>query len=195
MVDKQMYRECPSAAISRRRFLKLSATTLISSTVFHSIPAGAATGDNEQRRLRFHNIHTDEKYSCVYWRNGEYVQSNLRKLDFLLRDHRQNEVMMIDPRLFDVLHAVQSACNSTGTFHVISGYRSPTTNQQLRERSNNVAKRSYHMLGRAIDIRLSDTSLQDIRDAGAKLSLGGVGFYPGAGFVHLDTGPARQWTS
>jgi hypothetical protein len=56
-----------------------------------------------------------------------------------------------------------------------------------------VAKRSLHMDGKAIDVRLPGVPLADLRDAALSLGMGGVGFYPREQFVHVDTGPVRRW--
>ncbi len=78
-------------------------------------------------------------------------------------------------------------------FHVISGYRSPKTNQKLHSKSSGVAKRSLHMQGKAIDIRLPGTQLSELRNAAKKLKLGGVGYYQKSDFIHVDTGRVRYW--
>jgi uncharacterized protein YcbK (DUF882 family) len=76
---------------------------------------------------------------------------------------------------------------------VISGYRSPATNQALRNKSSGVAKRSFHMRGKAIDIRLPGCDLKNLQLAALDLRAGGVGYYPGSDFIHVDVGPARSW--
>jgi uncharacterized protein YcbK (DUF882 family) len=76
---------------------------------------------------------------------------------------------------------------------VIGGYRSPKTNEMLRKRSNGVAKRSLHMQGRAIDVRIPGTDSARLREVAADLRLGGVGYYRSSDFVHLDTGRPRVW--
>jgi uncharacterized protein YcbK (DUF882 family) len=91
------------------------------------------------------------------------------------------------------LHGIRQATGSNGRFEVISGYRSPKTNAALRNKSNGVAKRSLHMQGRAIDVRLTGVDTAQLRKAALALSGGGVGFYPKPRFVHLDTGRVRQW--
>ena len=78
-------------------------------------------------------------------------------------------------------------------YDVISGYRSPATNAQLRKKSKAVAKRSLHMLGKAIDVRLTDVDSRTLRDAAIRLKIGGVGYYARSDFVHLDTGRFRTW--
>jgi uncharacterized protein YcbK (DUF882 family) len=102
-------------------------------------------------------------------------------------------VIDMDPALLDFLHAAQQRVGSTGTYEIISAYRSPRTNEMLRRNGGGVAKRSMHLQGKAIDVRLTDADTRDLRQAGLDLSRGGVGYYSKSNFVHLDTGRVRRW--
>ena len=99
----------------------------------------------------------------------------------------------MDPKLLDLLHQLQEKVEHQGEFHVISGYRSPATNEMLSKRSSGVAKRSYHMLGQAIDVRLPGFDIQQLKKAAIALKGGGVGYYSSSDFVHLDVGRVRYW--
>jgi uncharacterized protein YcbK (DUF882 family) len=99
----------------------------------------------------------------------------------------------MDPGVFDILFEIQQASGSTGTFEVISAYRSPATNEMLRSNSSGVAKNSQHLLGTAIDVRLTDLDTVELRDVALELQRGGVGYYNKSDFVHVDTGRVRQW--
>ncbi len=99
----------------------------------------------------------------------------------------------MDVRLLDLLHALNLRLETPGPFQVISGYRSPQTNASLSAASSGVAPRSLHMQGMAIDIAIEGVSTEDIRRAALSLALGGVGYYPDPGFVHVDVGRVRQW--
>ena len=99
----------------------------------------------------------------------------------------------MDPRLLDLLHTLQTKVERSGEFHVISGYRSPGTNEMLAKRSSGVAKRSYHMLGQAIDVRLPGFDTRQLKQAALQLKGGGVGYYSGSDFIHLDVGRVRSW--
>jgi uncharacterized protein YcbK (DUF882 family) len=114
-------------------------------------------------------------------------------VDLLLRDFRDNTVHPIDPQLLDRLFLLQSAVGGTEPFQVISGYRSPTTNAALRERSSGVAEHSLHMDGRAIDVRLGGVPTEKLAHVALQQSNGGVGYYRVSDFVHLDTGRVRSW--
>ena len=131
--------------------------------------------------------------TTVFWQDGHYNPESLQEINWLLRDHRTGDVKFIDPRLLSILYLTNLKVDNSKAIHVISGYRSPKTNQMLAQRSSGVAKNSYHMRGRAIDLRIPGIQTDTIRDIGVQLGVGGVGYYPTSDFVHLDTGPKRQW--
>ena len=146
------------------------------------------------RKLSFSHLHTGEQLSIVYARDGKYLPGALCEINHFLRDFRCGEKRAIDPALIDILHDVQRAArNPNGVFEIISGYRSPNTNKMLQNNSNGVAKRSLHMEGKAIDLRLTGTSTKKLRDIALGLKRGGTGYYPKSNFVHLDTGRVRFW--
>jgi uncharacterized protein YcbK (DUF882 family) len=145
------------------------------------------------RVLSFHSLHTGESLDAAYWRAGRYQPEALSAIDHHLRDFRTGEVHIIDVRLLDLLHALNGLLPNPAPLHVISGYRSPATNAMLAARSGNVARKSYHMYGMAIDVRVPGCPLERLRSAALELAGGGVGYYPRDDFVHLDVGPARAW--
>jgi uncharacterized protein YcbK (DUF882 family) len=145
------------------------------------------------RSLSFAHTHTGECLTIEYFQKGEYIPDALSTLNHYLRDFRTGEVHPIDTDLFDLLHRLASATETTKPFQVISGYRSPATNEMLRHRSEGVAAGSLHMKGQAIDIRLADVPLPQLRQAALDAQRGGVGFYPASDFVHVDTGRVRRW--
>jgi len=148
----------------------------------------------DPRWVKLRNIHTDEKLEAVYWENGAYVPDAVKALNHVLRDYRNDEVHPIDPGLYDILGKIAEKTQTKAHFQVISGYRSPATNKLLSERSGEVAKRSLHMDGKAMDIFLEDIALEEIRAEALGLQLGGVGYYPKSKFVHVDVGPVRKWS-
>jgi uncharacterized protein YcbK (DUF882 family) len=101
---------------------------------------------------------------------------------------------MMDPRLLDLLSQVHGKVGCRTPFQVISGYRSPKTNAMLHERSGQVAGKSLHMQGMAIDVRLQGVALDHLHKAALDLGDGGVGYYPTSDFVHMDVGRVRRWT-
>ena len=134
-----------------------------------------------------------------HWTSAEtpespYFQSTaIQDINYLLRDYRTGEVKAIDQRLLDLLYSVNRIMKSSRPFHVISGYRSPTTNAMLAEKSAGVAKHSLHIEGKAIDFYLPDRPLKELHRVALALGGGGVGYYPESEFVHMDVGPVRRW--
>lgn len=155
-----------------------------------SVPAAntASTG-----ALKLYHIHTGESLDIAYRYGGAIVTSALGEIDHFLRDFRTGQVESIDVDLLDILSALYDTFDRRGRFEVISGYRSPKTNAALRQVTNGVAKKSWHMQGRAIDVRLVGTRTDLVRDAAITLGRGGVGYYPDSNFVHVDTGRVRRW--
>jgi uncharacterized protein YcbK (DUF882 family) len=178
-----------SSRVSRRRLLQLAA---LGAATF-SARGVARAAVRPERTLSFLHTHTGEATRVVYWADGAYVDEGLAQIDRVLRDHYSGEVHEIAPDLLDLLHALSEQLESSGPFHVISGYRSPNTNARLAAHSGGVARRSLHMAGQAIDIRLPGRALPALRDAALALRRGGVGYYAASDFVHVDVGRVRRW--
>jgi uncharacterized protein YcbK (DUF882 family) len=176
----------PSPA--RRDFLKSAGAALVAAA-----PVAVWARGSECRSLSFVHTHTGETLSCVYYQQGGYDPATLARVNHFLRDFRTGDIHVIDPRVLDILFAVRSRVDRDDPFHVISGYRSPTTNAYLRSHSSGVARHSLHMEGRAIDIRLPGFATRKLRDIALTMRRGGVGYYPASDFVHLDTGRVRFW--
>ena len=179
--------------LSRRAALRSLALGGAGALAWLAAAPGARAEAAPTRRLVFHNTHPLESLSVDYCQDGSYCGPALAAVNHVLRDHRNGEVHPIDPALLDVLHAAASRCGRDAEFEVISGYRSPESNAAMHARSSGVAARSLHMEGRAIDVRLVGCDLARLRDAGLALGQGGVGYYRGPQFVHLDTGRVRTW--
>jgi uncharacterized protein YcbK (DUF882 family) len=173
---------------SRRRFIGAVCGLLTPALAF---PLRARA--EQPRELRFHHTHTGESLAIAYRSAQGYITDALHELSRFLADFRTGERMPIDPGLFDILSAMQSLTSSSGTYEVISGYRSPATNAELRAHSAGVAEHSLHTVGKAIDVRLTDVRLAHLRDAAWSLQQGGVGYYAASDFIHVDTGRVRRW--
>ncbi|HVJ41490.1 MAG TPA: DUF882 domain-containing protein [Dongiaceae bacterium] len=155
--------------------------------------AEAAMPTAGSRALHLCNEHTGEAVNATYWENGRYDAVALKDINFILRDHHNDEVTTIDVQLLDLLSTLHRRSGSKQAFQVVCGYRSPQTNAILVSESRGVASNSLHVVGKAIDIRLADRTPRQIRDCAKSLRLGGVGYYPRAAFVHVDTGSVRYW--
>lgn len=145
------------------------------------------------RTMVFTNVHTQERFKGEYWYDGEYIPGAFDEIKTVLRDFRTGDKFPIDPRLMDILFVLHRRLDNFAPFNVLSGYRSPKTNEMLRETTNGVARGSLHMQGQAIDLNLPGTRLATLHRAGLRLRSGGVGYYPASDFVHIDTGRVRSW--
>jgi uncharacterized protein YcbK (DUF882 family) len=99
----------------------------------------------------------------------------------------------MDPQLLDLLFDLRLRLDTRESLQIISGYRSPSTNAMLHAKSDGVATRSLHMDGKAIDIRIPGRALALLRKTALAMKAGGVGYYPGSDFVHVDIGRVRSW--
>jgi uncharacterized protein YcbK (DUF882 family) len=145
------------------------------------------------KTLSFEHTHTGDKLKLTYYERGKYIKDALQEINYLLRDYRTDDIHPIDTALLDQLFDLNQFLGFNKPFHIISGYRSPFTNAQLRKHSKGVAEHSFHIQGRAIDIRVEGVSSKTIRNAALAMAQGGVGYYPENNFVHLDTGEFRSW--
>ena len=176
----------------RPKIYKLAATAVLMLT-FGLSPVAPQSSVGVARILNFYHTHTDTRLSLTFAHGQNYDMEALAQANVFFGDFRDGEQIEIDPALFDFLHDLQMELNSEGTFEVISAYRSQATNDMLRARSSGVARSSQHLLGKAIDVRLTDVPLAELRDTAIKMQRGGVGFYKASNFVHLDTGRVRRW--
>lgn len=179
--------------VSRRRFIRHLACGSLMTLGVPAIVHAAKGGFPSHKSLAFENTHTGDKLKLTYFEKGRYIKSALQEINFLLRDYRTGDIYPIDTALLDQLHDLKLLLGVKRPFHIISGYRSPQTNAELRNHSAGVANKSLHMQGKAIDIRLERFDTRRIRDAALSLRRGGVGYYPKSDFVHLDTGNFRTW--
>ncbi|MBS0185576.1 MAG: DUF882 domain-containing protein [Proteobacteria bacterium] len=150
-----------------------------------------------QSFLQFYNTHTAETFSGAYKDDfGNYIPEALEKINYILRDHRTNEIHEIDVLLLDLLFEISENLSTDFKdvwFYVISGYRSLSTNNMLRQKSKSVYHKSAHMSGRAIDIRVPGVPLKMLRDKAISLKKGGVGYYPHSNFIHVDLEKVKTW--
>ncbi len=177
--------------LSRRQFI----TGTSASVGLMGLASGArANLARPERRLRLYHTHTGKFIDVVYKTNDVFVPEALESLNDFLGDFRTGEVYPLDAALFDLLHDIQLLLdNPDGVYEIISGYRSPKTNEALRSNGGGVARRSLHMQGKAVDVRLRGSHSRKLRDVARQLKRGGVGYYTKSDFVHVDTGRVRIW--
>jgi uncharacterized protein YcbK (DUF882 family) len=179
--------------LARRATAALASLALVASLA--SFPSETASAAGDTRSLKLYFVHTGERAEITFKRNGRYDPKGLQEINRFLRDWRRNEPTKMDPRLFDLVWEVYRRVGATDYIHVVSAYRSPSTNGMLRSRTKGVAKNSQHMLGKAMDFFIPGVKLATLRATAMQLQVGGVGYYPTSGspFVHLDVGSVRAW--
>jgi uncharacterized protein YcbK (DUF882 family) len=175
--------------ISRRGVL----VSALSGTAALFSRAILVAANSTSKRIALTNLHTHERLEVDYFRDGAYVPDAMVSIEAVLKDFRNGDKHVIDPKLMDYLVDVAAQFGKPAVYTVISGYRSPETNERLHERSSGVAQHSLHMQGRAIDVRLNGVDCKDLADQAEELKRGGVGYYRASDFVHLDTGAIRTW--
>jgi uncharacterized protein YcbK (DUF882 family) len=178
----------------RRSFLKTSAvlaSVLSAPAIARAAPSALAMP--HERTLRMYNTHTGESLRTVFWAEGKFVPDAMNDINKLLRDHRNNQVAQMDPKLVFLLDQVSNAVGGDSVVHIISGYRSPESNRLLADTTDGVARHSMHLDGKAIDVRIPGRNLAALHKAALHAGGGGVGYYPDSQFVHMDTGRLRHW--
>jgi uncharacterized protein YcbK (DUF882 family) len=177
---------------------------LVNSAVAASLAAGTfvmlespAFSGGETRTISLFHIHTKERLSVTYMQNGRYVPSAMKQINYLLRDWRLNKVVTIDPKTIDLVWELHADLGGRSTINIVCGYRSPKTNALLSRIGRKVAKKSQHMVGKAIEFYFPDVPTVKIRNSALVRKVGGVGYYRSAGgptgFLHVDSGSVRQW--
>ena len=156
---------------------------------FSQSPGDAAP----QRRLELINLHGGDRVTVTFRHEHDIEPAALAGLRHVLRDYRRNEEHEMDFGLFMQLTDLARECGVPASYQVISGYRSPATNERLHAAGHAVAEHSQHMLGRAIDVRLEECPLARLHELALAAKRGGVGYYPRSNFVHIDTGRVRHW--
>jgi uncharacterized protein YcbK (DUF882 family) len=184
-----------------KHFNSFIARTLASVFFFSSLAIVAAPlvsantmTNGETRTISLYHNRTGESLTVTYVKNGKYVPSAMKQIDYLLRDWRRNEVINIDPRTIDLVWELHEDLGSKLPIKIVCGYRSGKTNALLRRIGRKVAEKSQHIRGKAIDFYFADVPTIRVRNSALARKFGGVGYYTGpAGFLHVDSGNIRQW--
>jgi len=168
--------------------------SLVIACILVSLASMAGAQQPQERSIELYNTHTRETVKVVYKRGDAYLPDALAKLNHVLIDHRSGEIHDMDPHLFDQLTDLAAAAGVEPSYEIISGYRSPESNSKMAARpGSGVSKKSLHMQGRAMDVRLKGVSVEQLRDLALAAKRGGVGYYQRSRFVHIDTGSFRTW--
>ena len=187
----------PSMNLLRRKILTYPLAVASTTLPLSSHLYAARNIQYPDRYLSLFHAHTGEKITMVYWSQGKYLLDNLASINWILRDYHSDNVKPIDPRLLNLLYLLQRKLSvepSKYPFQILSAYRTKSTNEQLRETIEGVSRNSFHLQGRALDFNIPGIAQSAVHKAAIHLAAGGVGNYPDAQFIHLDTGPFRTWS-
>lgn len=144
-----------------------------------------------ERLIRLFCPETGEHFDGVYWLDGQHLPAAMRSINWLMRDFHCDAVADIDPSLVDLLHGVTLNLGTHRPISILSGYRTPSTNMALKHEGHPAAQHSQHLVARAADIAVEGIAVSRLHGAAARLRQGGVGSYKG--YIHVDTGPIRDW--
>jgi uncharacterized protein YcbK (DUF882 family) len=173
--------------MDRRQFLSFIAGAATLPSVAYALPSAPP----RPHRLNLANAHTKETFSGIYRDNNGPIPQVMDELSVFLRDFHTGDKIGIDTDLLDFLSGVmQSVGQSQAT--ILSAYRTPETNAMLARQGFKPAENSLHLYGRALDVHFGD-KLADAMKAARGMERGGVGWYPHSSFMHIDTGPVRNW--
>lgn len=181
-----------ASTLARRSFFSFAAGAC-SLLLINKTASAAPQSLLPARRLHINHPYAGETFRDVYFANGRYIPEAMKQIQRLLRDQNDNTLHQIDPALVELMHRMQQTLGTREPLSIVSGYRSPRTNAKARQTDRKVAKNSFHMQGKAVDIRVSGFGLSQLRRAAIGLQAGGVGTYRGRDFLHIDVGPVRSW--
>jgi uncharacterized protein YcbK (DUF882 family) len=145
--------------------------------------------------LKVHNVHTDETIDLRFFGPNGYDMQAIEDINWIMRDWRQREAIQVDERLIWALATLRLAARRAGHDGLIrlhSGYRTQATNDLLRSQGVNAAMRSFHLTARAADFSMEGIPTSKIAEYAHWLEIGGIGHYRNS-FIHIDSGPYRQW--
>ena len=173
--------------MNRRLLLSIIAGAVALPGMAHALPAPPPA----LRRLHLINPHTGETFEGDYRDDNGPIPSAMADLAVFLRDFHSQEIIAYDIRVLDFLAAVMGAVGQSEA-QILSAYRTRATNEMLARTTFGVADNSQHIYGKALDIYLP-ARLDVAMETARAMQRGGVGWYPDSHFIHLDTGPVRNW--
>ncbi|PWE29318.1 hypothetical protein DDZ14_17580 [Maritimibacter sp. 55A14] len=170
----------------KRRSVMLGGLTVAATAL--ATPALAAP----ERRLTMIRERTGETFDSPYIREPLFGKPHIdpdagAAINHLLRDIAAGEITQIDPALLLLATRMQYALGHPPLI-ITSAYRTAATNRRVGG-----APTSRHMSAQALDIKVEGMGTAQLAEVARSVGAGGVGRYRRRGFVHVDTGPRRDW--
>ena len=180
----------PCHAVQRRRFLA-GGLGVAGGLLAGGLLPGPGHAATAPRHLVLLRPDADDRIEVQYWDGVAYDLTGLGQLDWFMRDRREQASRVIDTQLYELLLRIQRLVGGR-PLHLTSGFRTRKTNEMLRRRSQDVARRSYHIRGMAADLQIPGYSPRRLVEVAQAAESGGIGRYDS--FIHCDCGPQRFWT-
>jgi uncharacterized protein YcbK (DUF882 family) len=173
--------------MDRRLFLSFAVGNAVWPFAARALPR-----PSERRQLHLVNPHTGESFSGPYRDGSGPIAGAMADLNVFLRDFHSGAATAMDIGVIDFLADLLAAVGAERAT-ILSAYRTRETNEMLARTIFGVAENSQHIYARALDITL-DSKLAEAMQAARAMRRGGVGWYPHSNFIHIDSGPVRNWT-
>jgi uncharacterized protein YcbK (DUF882 family) len=146
------------------------------------IPDGEVTGKKIETKgedptsILFLRIKTGERERLsLYSKSGEVIFKSVQTLSYLARDLKaEQKSKRLHYRLIRMIEQVAEKFKDK-PIEIISGYRPQSSGSE-----------SQHAFGRALDFRVPGVATKTLFNFCKTLPRSGCGFYPNAGFVHMD---------
>jgi uncharacterized protein YcbK (DUF882 family) len=144
-------------------------------------------------RLVLRHAHFDTTLDVRYRRtDGSYDPAALKQIAHFFRSREDGREAPISLRLIELLSYIQNRYHPRQMI-LLSGFRSPAFNADLRNAGGAVAQASLHTEAMAADITFTGLDMARLWRQLRDLGTGGVGYYRANKFLHIDTGPPRFW--
>jgi len=124
--------------------------------------------------------------------DGTYDPAALKQIRHFFRSREDGREAAISLRLVELLGYIQTRYRPR-QMTLISGYRSPEFNADLRAAGQNAAQASLHTEGLAADVAFAGVDLRRLWLQLREARTGGAGYYRHGNFLHIDTGRPRFW--
>jgi uncharacterized protein YcbK (DUF882 family) len=124
--------------------------------------------------------------------DGSYDAAALKQIEHFFRSREDGREAPISLRLIELLSYIQSRYHPRQMI-LLSGFRSPAFNADLRKAGGAVAQASLHTEAMAADVTFIGLDMARLWRQLRDLGTGGVGYYRANKFLHIDTGPPRFW--
>jgi len=139
------------------------------------------------------NAHTGERAEVRYRKaDGTYDQAAIARIRRAFRSSGDDGEGRASLRLIEVLSWVQKT-SRVRPLTLMSGYRSPEYNEDLRAKGARAAGGSLHTEGLAADVAFPRAMLRPLWMKVRALDCCGAGYYAKEGFLHIDVGQPRFW--